>query len=169
MSANPRAVVHVAWWKGPHGEWFVIAQVVLMMLVLFGPRALFGLPSWQFPFPHACAVAGVALMVAGGVLFAAGLASLGRGLTPLPHPKDGAELIQTGAYALVRHPLYCGGLIFCLGWALFVQGWLTLVYVAALFVLLDRKSRREENLLAEKFPAYAAYQRRVRRLVPFIY
>ncbi len=43
------------------------------------------------------------------------------------------------------------------------------VYVAALFVLLDVKSRREERWLVEKFPEYPAYQRRVRKLIPFVY
>lgn len=108
-------------------------------------------------------------MVAGGVLLFAGLVRLGRGLTPLPYPRDGAELIQTGPYALVRHPMYGGGLALAAGWALYVRGWLTLGYVLALFVFLDVKSRREEKWLAEKFPTYAAYQRRVRRLVPFLY
>ncbi|MFH2119369.1 MAG: methyltransferase, partial [Pseudomonadota bacterium] len=72
-------------------------------------------------------------------------------------------------FALVRHPIYSGGLLFSLGWALYVQGWLTLGYVAALFVFLDVKSRREERWLTEKFPTYTAYQQRVRRLVPFVY
>ena len=34
---------------------------------------------------------------------------------------------------MVRHPMYSGGLVLALGWALFVRGWLTLGYVAALF------------------------------------
>lgn len=100
---------------------------------------------------------------------AAGLVRLGRGLTPLPYPKDGAELVQTGAFALVRHPMYAGGLVLGVGWALHVQGWLTLGYVAALFVFADVKSRREEKWLVERYPAYATYQRRVRKLIPFVY
>ncbi len=92
-------------------------------------------------------------MIAGGALFVAGLIHLGRGVTPLPYPKDGADLIRTGPYAIVRHPMYSGGLGLGLGWALYVQGWLTLGYAVALFVFLDAKSRREERWLAEKFPA----------------
>ena len=157
------------WWKGARGEWLVVAQVVLIALVFLGPRTIAGQPTWPFPFPHACPVVGGALMIAGGALFVAGLARLGRGLTPLPYPKDGAELVQTGPFALVRHPIYSGGIVLALGWALFVQGWLTLGYLAVLFIFLDAKSRREENWLAEKFPAYAAYQRRVRKLIPFVY
>jgi protein-S-isoprenylcysteine O-methyltransferase Ste14 len=38
-----------------------------------------------------------------------------------------------------------------------------------LFLFLDLKSRREERWLCAKFPDYPAYQRRVRRLIPFVY
>jgi protein-S-isoprenylcysteine O-methyltransferase Ste14 len=169
MSPEPVAADHKPWWKGARGEWFVVVQVLLIGLVFLGPRTMSGQPAWPFPLPHACSVVGGALMVVGGVLFVVGLVRLGRGLTPLPYPKDGAELIQTSPFALVRHPIYSGGLVLALGWALYVQGWLTLGYVVVLFVFLDVKSRREERWLAEKFPAYAAYQRRVRKLVPFVY
>jgi protein-S-isoprenylcysteine O-methyltransferase Ste14 len=164
-----RASPKIPWWKGARGEWFVVVQVVLIGLVFLGPRTVFGQPTWRFPFSHACPVVGGVLMFGGAVLFVAGLTSLGRGLTPLPYPKDGAELIQTGAFALVRHPVYSGGLVFSLGWALYVQSWLTLGYVVALFVFLDVKSRREEKWLAERFPTYATYQQRVRKLIPFVW
>lgn len=108
-------------------------------------------------------------MVLGGALLVAGLVRLGRSLTPLPFPKDGAGLTTTGPFAWVRHPIYSGVLVLSLGWALCVEGWLTLGYVAALFVLLDVKARREEAWLAEKFPEYARYKERVRRLIPFVY
>jgi protein-S-isoprenylcysteine O-methyltransferase Ste14 len=128
-----------------------------------------GRPASVFPFPQAWPVVGSVFMVVGGALLVAGLLRLGRGLTPLPYPKEGADLIETGPFALVRHPMYSGGIGLAFGWALYVQGWLTLGYVVALFALLDAKSRREERWLAEKFPAYAAYQRRVRKLIPFLY
>ena len=169
MSSDLTAADQRPWWKGARGEWFVVTQLVLMGLVFFGPRTVGGRPAWPFPLPHACAVAGGVLMVIGGVLLVAGLLRLGRGLTPLPYPKDGAELVQTGPFALVRHPMYSGGLVLGLGWALHVQGWLTLGYVVALFVFLDVKSRREERWLTEKFPTYASYQQRVRKLIPFVY
>jgi len=108
-------------------------------------------------------------MATGGALSLAGLVGLGRRLTPLPFPKDGADLMQAGPFALVRHPIYSGVLALAFGWTLWVQGWLTLAYALALFVLLDAKSRREERWLVGKFPEYAGYQRRVRKFIPFIY
>jgi protein-S-isoprenylcysteine O-methyltransferase Ste14 len=169
MSQDLPVAKRTPWWKGTRGEWFVVAQVVLMGLVFLGPRTVGGRPVWQFPFPRVGVVLGGVLMACGGALLLAGLVRLGRGLTPLPYPKTGASLVQTGPFALVRHPMYGGGLALGLGWALCIQGWLTFAYVAVLFVFFDVKSRREEKWLAEKFPTYATYQRRVRKLIPFVY
>jgi protein-S-isoprenylcysteine O-methyltransferase Ste14 len=95
--------------------------------------------------------------------------SLGHNLTPLPRPKDDATLVVTGAYRLVRHPIYSGLTAMAFGWGMWVHGWLTLGYALLLFAFFDLKSRREERWLMEKFPDYAAYQRRVRKLIPFVY
>lgn len=167
MPSIPPAASRARWWTGSRGEWLVTAQLVLMALVFLGPRTVRGLPA--LPFPPASRWAGLLLMLGGGALLVAGVIRLGSGLTPLPYPKEGATLARTGPYAIVRHPMYGGGLALALGWALWVRGWLTLGYVCALFVLLDLKSRREERWLAERFPGYPDYQKRVKRLVPFIY
>jgi protein-S-isoprenylcysteine O-methyltransferase Ste14 len=163
------ATDHKHWWKGARGEWLVVGQVALIGLVFFGPRTVFGQPTWSFPFAAACPIAGILLMVAGGVLLLAGLVKLGPGLTPLPYPKEGAWLVETWPFALVRHPMYSGGVVLALGWALCVRSWLTVGYVVVLFLFLDRKSTREERWLAEKYPTYGDYQRRVRKLIPFLY
>lgn len=114
-------------------------------------------------------VLGAILMAGGAGLLVAGLLRMGRSLTPLPYPRDGTEFVQSGPYALVRHPMYGGGLILALGWALWVQSWLTLTYALVLFAFLDLKSRREEKWLTERFPEYPAYRRRVRKLIPYLY
>ena len=80
-----------------------------------------------------------------------------------------AVLLEQGAYRFVRHPIYSGILQLAIGWALFVNGWLTLLYTAILFMVFDRKLRREEEILRRTFPGYTAYAARVRRLIPFIY
>ena len=157
------------WWKGARGEWFVLAQIVLGLLVFVGPRTLGGYGAASPPWIRERQVAGAVLILAGGALFLAGIARLGPALTPLPYPKENAPLVQSGPFALVRHPIYAGALAASLGMALAMTGWLTFVYLAALFVLLDVKSRQEERWLVEKFPEYPAYQRRVRKLVPFVY
>ena len=154
---------------GRRGEWLVAIQVVLMALVFLGPPTLAGRGRLLLPFPLAWQFAGTALVLAGVGLLGAGIVALGRSLTPLPYPKADATLVESGPYAVVRHPMYGGGILLGLGWALCVRSWLTLGYVAVLFVFLDGKSRREERWLAAKFSGYESYRRRVRRLVPFLY
>ena len=97
------------WWKGARGEWYVIVQAVLMLLVLVGPRTLPGGPTWSLPYAPQRQMIGAILVAAGGAFFLAALLRLGSALTPLPYPKEGASLVQTGPFSLVRHPIYCGG------------------------------------------------------------
>lgn len=163
------ASTQTAWWRGRKGEWYVVAQVILIAIVFFGPRTLPGLPVWTSPFTTISVYAGVILMAAGGGLLLAGMFRLGVNLTPLPYPKARAPLIQSGPYRLVRHPMYAGGIILAYGWAFAVNGWLTFVYATVLLIFFEFKARREERWLIETYPEYPAYQRRVRMLIPFIH
>ena len=156
-------------WRGTHGEWYVAAQLALIGLVFLGPRTLSGLPLLPVSVGRISVFIGGALMLSGVCLLLAGLVRLGSNLTPLPFPKEDATLVQTGPYRLVRHPMYSGGIILAYGWALAAGGWLTLAYATVLLVFLDIKSAREEQWLAERFPDYSDYQRRVRKLIPFVY
>ena len=156
------------WWQGTHGEWYVVAQFILLGLVLVAPWLSPG-SGWPAPWSRLAQGVGILLMLAGGALAGAGMLGLGRNLSPLPHPKDHAALVETGIYGLVRHPIYSGLIAGCLGWALLHNSGLTLLLAAAAFVFFDVKARREERALAERFPNYRAYQQRVRRFIPFIY
>jgi protein-S-isoprenylcysteine O-methyltransferase Ste14 len=157
------------WWQGRRGEWYVVAQIALFALVLFGPR------HWPGLSPAGSVLAGVAtamgvLLVAGGATFVlVAILGLGRNLTPLPHPKDDGQLVEHGAYGLVRHPIYAGGVAVAFGFALIVHGILTAGYAVLLLLFFDVKSRREERWLRAKYPAYADYAKRVRKLIPFVY
>ena len=157
------------WWKGTHGEWYVVAQIALIVLVFFGPRNIPGWPIWISPFTWLVSIVGSTLLPAGILLLMVAIFRLGSNLTPVPYPKEQGTLIETGPYRLVRHPMYCGGILMSFGWAFLVHGWLTLGFAFIMLVFFDIKSRREEEWLKAKFPGYAAYQKRVRKLIPFIY
>jgi protein-S-isoprenylcysteine O-methyltransferase Ste14 len=157
------------WWTGSRGEWYVVAQFGIFALVALGPRELAGLSRWGAPWSGMSLIAGLGLGLAGGALALAGLVHLGRNLTALPHPKDDATLVEGGAYGLVRHPIYSGLILASFGWALIVSSPLTLLYAGVLLLFFDIKSRREERWLSAKFSAYLTYQRRVRKLIPFVY
>jgi protein-S-isoprenylcysteine O-methyltransferase Ste14 len=116
------------------------------------------------------------LQVVGGILFVlaavvglAGLAAQGRGLTPFPKPRPDTCLLQVGVYGLVRHPLYVCNLSAFFGWAFFRDSLPAGAGALAGAVFFSLKARREESWLRERFPDYAAYQKRVKRFIPWIY
>jgi len=163
------AMSGLPWWQGKRGEWYLVPQALLFILVAVGPVTWTGLPAWSADWSRFGTCAGILLILSGFLLAGAGVAALGSNLTPLPHPKDDAVLVAAGAYRLARHPIYGGLAVMALGWGLWRHGWLTLGYAFLLVVFFDAKSRREEQWLLEKYPAYADYRRRVRRLIPFLY
>lgn len=87
----------------------------------------------------------------------------------LPEVRPGARLVSRGPYRYIRHPMYSGlllgGLGLVLGAPIWWRGLIWLVLLADLLI----KLRYEEQLLARRFPDYAAYSRRTWRLIPFVY
>lgn len=160
---------HRVLWKSSHGEWYLVVQACLFLLLVFGPHANRRVPAWSAPYTWIGIMGGGILLGVGILLAAAGAVCLGKNLTPLPSPKENATLITTGAYRLVRHPVYCGITLIAFGWGMCLNSWLTVGYALLLFAFFDIKSRYEERLLAERFPEYAAYRKRVRKLIPFVY
>jgi len=109
---------------------------------------------------------GAAVMTAGAVVVAWGVRSLGKNLTPGTEPLPGAELITTGAYAHVRHPIYAGVVLLLAGYTLAWSNWtFGLVVGGVAFQYFQAKAGAEERWLMERFPAYKAYMRHVPRRV----
>jgi len=154
---------------GSRGEGYVITQLVVMALVVFGPSTVPGMPAWPTSIARAASASGITLIVIGIALAVAGIATLGRNLSALPRPKHGATLVERGPYRLVRHPMYAGAALAAIGWALVSHGWLTIAYAALLFGFFALKARREERWLRNEVAGYTHYQQHVRRLIPFIY
>jgi protein-S-isoprenylcysteine O-methyltransferase Ste14 len=82
--------------------------------------------------------------------------------------KDDPELVTTGPYRLVRHPIYSGILAAGLGTAVALSWyWLFAVLLAGIYFVYS--ATVEERYLAEQFPdSYPAYKRSTKMLVPFI-
>lgn len=151
-----------------NGVGFVVVQAILLGLLFFG--------SVRLDAGEACSIQnaplqwlGYTVFIAGTVLAISAALNLGQNFTPLPKPKDDAVLIQTGLYRFVRHPIYFGVIMLSIGWGLIQQSTLVWVYVLILAIFFDIKSRKEEQWLQAKFSAYADYQKRVRKLIPWIY
>ena len=94
---------------------------------------------------------------------------LGRNWSGAVTLKEGHEFIERGPYRLVRHPIYTGLLAMYLGSAVLLGQVGGLVGVLLLFGSFWIKLRNEEKIMLGQFPEqYAAYQQRVKRIIPFI-
>jgi protein-S-isoprenylcysteine O-methyltransferase Ste14 len=149
---------------GRRGGTWVLAQVVLLLLFAFVPQIG---PPW--PSQDIFRFAGWVLFGIGSLLLAWSALNLGRSLTPFPRPLPDGKLVTTGAYRLVRHPIYFAVLIGALGFSLATENWLRLAFTGVLLMFFDMKARREERWLQEQYPAYTAYRSRVKKLIPWIY
>jgi protein-S-isoprenylcysteine O-methyltransferase Ste14 len=89
---------------------------------------------------------------------------LGKNWSGIPSIKEGHELIQSGPYAIVRHPIYTGIILSALGDAIafgFRVEYIAIVF--ALFVSFWVKLQSEEKLMMKQFPEkYPEYKEKVR-------
>jgi len=83
---------------------------------------------------------------------------------------EGQSVVDSGPYAIVRHPMYAGALVLVAGIPLALGSWWGLVPAALLAPVMVWRLMREEAFLAANLAGYDAYRRRVRsRLAPMIW
>lgn len=115
--------------------------------------------------------------IAGGGLAALGAAlafissrRLGPALTAVPEPTGEGDLIDTGPYRLVRHPIYGGVTLFILGTSMILDSLTGALLSLALFPFFFFKSEYEERTLRIRYSGYRAYRAVVtRRFIPFVF
>jgi protein-S-isoprenylcysteine O-methyltransferase Ste14 len=113
---------------------------------------------------------GLALQVAGAAMRIAGLSTLGCQFSGFVTLQENHQLVQTGLYSKIRHPMYLGLLAAMPGLTLVFRSKLVLpmLVLTAGFVWL--RMRQEEGLLREKFgTAFDEYARRTWHLIPHVY
>lgn len=157
-------------WKGERGEYLLALQAVFMvgfiLLPVYAPLAPATLAA---PLLYGSRAIALVLALLAVYLMGKGLIDLGRNLTPLPYPRADGQLVQTGAYGLVRHPLYSGIVLAAISTTVWFLSLTHLIGAIALFALLDYKASREETWLSEKYPDYSTYRDRVKKLLPWLY
>jgi protein-S-isoprenylcysteine O-methyltransferase Ste14 len=111
---------------------------------------------------------GTALVVCGLALAVWARVYLGRNWGMPMTQKDEPELVTTGPYSRVRHPIYSGLLLAILGTALATNlYWLFGLAVLSVYFMYSAKV--EERQLCAAFPgAYPAYKARTKMLIPFV-
>ena len=146
----------------------VFGTVITLLSTNWIPVHWLYVPLWStglWPF-----WTGAAVTVA-GLLFAVWAREhLGRNWSRSVTIKKGHELIKTGPYAVVRHPIYTGILAGFAGSAIALSQVRGVIAVALIFLVLWAKFRMEEQWMRAEFPeTYAAYAHQTAALVPYIF
>ena len=152
-----------------NGATYVLIQAGLLGILFLGPTDWWGILSLSQIVSEILKMIALILFPLGVLIAIVAAIQLKRNLTPLPMPVEHGELIQTGLYAYVRHPIYLGVILMALAWFLHTQAVLTLVEFIAVMIFFEVKSRQEEYWMGQVYPEYAGYQRRTAKLVPRIY
>jgi protein-S-isoprenylcysteine O-methyltransferase Ste14 len=83
--------------------------------------------------------------------------------------KQDHELIRSGPYAHVRHPIYSGIIFAFAGMALVYGEWRGVVAIALVFLAFAIKGRIEDRRMSETFTEFDDYRRTTKALIPFVY
>jgi len=142
-----------------------IAVWYLSMAAMFVVSALDHRFGWS-PVPMAICLVGDVL-VAVGLGVAMLVVSQNSYAAATVRVEAGQEVVSTGLYGLVRHPMYIGNLITMVGIPLALASYWGLVFVVPGLIVLALRIRDEEKLLRQELDGYREYTQKVRyRLVP---
>jgi protein-S-isoprenylcysteine O-methyltransferase Ste14 len=145
--------------------WIVVGYVLLVFLPFGDRRGLLTFTDWA-----ALRWAGIALVLVGTAIRLVGVWSLGKQVSGHVTIQENHQLVQTGIYRHLRHPMYLGFVIATAGLVLVFRSWLVFPVLVwnLIFVLL--RIGQEERLLGEHFGSeFESYRHRTWRLLPYVY
>jgi protein-S-isoprenylcysteine O-methyltransferase Ste14 len=132
-----------------------------------------GMPRFFFPGGRTNTVfyIGIALMLAGIALRFWAVRTLGASFRTTIETHRDQKVVDRGPYRLIRHPSYSGSLLICLGYGIALQNWLSLLaaFMIPLAALLYRIHMEEPALVASLGKDYIEYQKRTKKLIPWIW
>ncbi|WP_299676695.1 isoprenylcysteine carboxylmethyltransferase family protein [uncultured Dokdonia sp.] len=141
---------------------FVLIQFVLFFLFILDNSLL------QLLLPSIVIKAGIMMAITGLITIGIALLQLNKNLSPFPSPKSGSQLIQSGLYNYIRHPIYTGILLLFTGYSFYISSGYKLLITIGLLVLFIFKSRYEEKRLTQTFKEYSNYKKSTGRFLPKI-
>jgi len=114
---------------------------------------------------------GIIIIVLGLFLRYWSINILGKYFRTTVEVEESQKIVQKGPYKFIRHPSYSGIILFCIGYGLAVQNWLSLIIAISLptIALLYRIKIEEEALVKGIGTDYEAYQKKTKKLIPGIW
>jgi protein-S-isoprenylcysteine O-methyltransferase Ste14 len=150
------------------------AYNTISLLTGIGSAAIIsGIPVFRFTNSRTSILLwiGIATMCIGFFLRHWAIRVLGRSFRTTVELDEGQRLIQNGPYKWIRHPSYSGIILFCIGYGLVAQNWLSLILVVLLptIALVYRINIEEKALLNGIGEEYEAYQKKTKKLLPGVW
>ena len=154
------------WWREIGVRLAFFAAVMLTLAFLLGPSSQNA--PYVFDTNESMGLLGVVLCALGIGLSVLARVTLGRNWPTSRSSYENVELITTGPYAYVRHPVY-GGMILAIVGSAMAQSPLWLLPLVVYGPQFIRSARREEQFLLDLFPErYPLYMQRTKMLLPFV-
>ena len=148
---------------------YSILLIAAYFLLIRGHRLPYPLSARVIPHMEVIAWAGAGLCVAGLGFCIWARVTLGRNWSGAVTLKEEHELIERGPYRLVRHPIYTGLIAMFLATAIVLGHAGGIAGLVLVFISFWIKLSDEERVMLKQFPdQYAAYQQRVKRIIPFV-
>jgi protein-S-isoprenylcysteine O-methyltransferase Ste14 len=144
--------------------------------LLFALLAAFLLPRLSVfsfvnftPVSPELSIVGIVLCLVGFAILMSARRTLGKNWSQTVATKEDHELITSGLYRYVRHPMYAGGFIAAIGSAITAGG--AFVFLLLLLTpLFIWRTGAEDKLMAQQFPnEFPAYKRMTKKLIPFVW
>ena len=160
------------------GDYRSVSETIGLSTALFGLAILpafhvaTGIPEGADYRASAWAVVPGALVFASGLwVFRKSHKDLGRNWSVTLEIRKEHKLVNTGLYALIRHPMYTSFLLMGIGQAFLLSNWVAgLSGLVGFAVLFFMRVDAEERMMLENFGSeYRAYTARTKRIIPYIY
>ena len=105
---------------------------------------------------------GFLIIIIATIILLMAIKDLGRNLSPFPRPKKNSNLVNTGIYRFIRHPMYYSLIFISFGVFLTKLSIYYLFLSVSLFLIIKLKISLEEQFLKNKFKNYYFYKKEVK-------
>jgi len=150
--------------------WFWRVVIIFLLVYLAERTGTVHIPNHlMFQLSPMAGWVGAALSIVGVAIAIWARVHLGRNWSSHPTFKTEHELVTSGPYAYVRHPIYTGVILALLGSVCIGYSY-TLIIAVGVIIMFIVRIRKEERIMLSLFPdQYPPYQARTKKLIPFIW
>ena len=105
---------------------------------------------------------GIFIMITAFIIMLVSIKDLGRNLSPFPRPLNNSNLVTTGIYGFMRHPMYYSLILISIGVCIIKLSIYYLFLTISLSLIIKFKIALEEKYLMNKFKNYLLYKNEVK-------